>query len=39
MPFRCEIVTQERVVYSSNVDYVSLPGTEGVMGVLPNHSA
>jgi F-type H+-transporting ATPase subunit epsilon len=39
MPFRCEIVTQERVVFSNNVDYVSLPGTEGVMGVLPNHSA
>ena len=39
MPFRCEIVTQERVVFSDNVDYVSLPGTEGVMGVLPNHSA
>ncbi|MCL4870639.1 MAG: F0F1 ATP synthase subunit epsilon [Anaerolineae bacterium] len=39
MPFRCEIVTQERVVFSGEADYVSLPGTEGVMGVLPNHSA
>lgn len=39
MPFRCEIVTQERVVFSGEADYVSLPGIEGVMGVLPNHSA
>ena len=39
MPFRCEIVTQERLVFSGDVDYVSLPGTEGVMGILPNHSA
>jgi F-type H+-transporting ATPase subunit epsilon len=39
MPFRCEIVTQERLVFSGEADYVSLPGIEGVMGVLPNHSA
>ncbi len=39
MPLRCEIVTQERVAYSNDVDYVSLPGVEGVMGILPNHSA
>ncbi len=39
MPFRCDIVTQERLVFSGDVDYVSLPGTEGVMGILPNHSA
>lgn len=39
MPLRCDIVTQERLVFSGEVDYVSLPGTEGVMGILPNHSA
>ena len=39
MPFQCDIVTQERSVYSGQVDYVSLPGTEGRMGVLPKHSA
>ena len=39
MPFQCDIVTQERAVYSDQVDYVSLPGAEGRMGVLPNHSA
>ncbi len=39
MPFQCDIVTQEREVYSDQVDYVSLPGAEGRMGILPNHSA
>ncbi len=38
MPIRCEIVTQETTVFSDDVDYVSLPGREGVVGVLPNHS-
>lgn len=38
MPIQCDIVTQERSVFSKAVDYVSLPGTEGVMGILPNHS-
>ena len=39
MLLKCDIVTQERTVYSEEVDYVSLPGTEGVMGILPNHSS
>ena len=39
MPLQCDIVTQERTVYSDDVDYVSLPGSEGVMGILPNHSS
>lgn len=38
MPFLCEIVTQERQVYSGEAEYVSLPGSEGRMGVLPNHA-
>ncbi|MDX1615552.1 MAG: F0F1 ATP synthase subunit epsilon [Candidatus Promineifilaceae bacterium] len=38
MPIQCDIVTQERTVYSEEVDYVSLPGIEGRMGVLPNHA-
>ena len=38
MPIQCDIVTQDRTVFSKAVDYVSLPGTEGVMGILPNHS-
>lgn len=35
----CDIVTQERTVFSGEVAYVSLPGSEGVMGILPNHSS
>ena len=36
---QCDIVTQERTVFSGEVSSVSLPGTEGRMGILPNHSA
>jgi len=38
MPIQCNIITQERTVYSEQADYVSLPGTEGIMGILPNHA-
>ncbi len=38
MSFTCNIVTQERTVFSGEVNSVSLPGTEGRMGILPNHS-
>lgn len=34
----CDIVTQERTVFSGDVKSVSLPGTEGRMGILPDHS-
>lgn len=37
MPVQCEIVTQERTVFSDEVDSVNLPTPEGRMGVLPNH--
>jgi F-type H+-transporting ATPase subunit epsilon len=39
MPLQCEIVTQERTVFSGEVDSVNLPGSEGRMGILPNHTA
>ena len=39
MTIQCDIVTQERTVFSQQVASVSLPGTEGRMGILPNHSA
>lgn len=35
----CDIVTQERSVFSGEVQFVSLPGSEGRMGILPHHSA
>jgi F-type H+-transporting ATPase subunit epsilon len=38
MPLHCEIVTQERTVFSGEVDSVNLPGSEGRMGILPNHA-
>jgi len=38
MPIRCEIVSQDRQVYSGDVDMVLLPGVEGMMGILPDHS-
>lgn len=37
MPMRCDIVTQERTLYSEQVDAVNLPSPEGRIGVLPNH--
>lgn len=36
-PLRCEIVTQERVVYNQDVDMVIAPGSEGELGILPHH--
>jgi F-type H+-transporting ATPase subunit epsilon len=38
MSILCDIVTQERTVFSEQVEYVSLPGIEGIMGILPNHA-
>jgi F-type H+-transporting ATPase subunit epsilon len=38
MPIRCEIVSQDRMVYQGDVDIVVLPGTDGEMGVLPHHA-
>ena len=33
-----EIVTAEQVVYSDEVDIVVAPGTEGQLGILPQHA-
>ncbi len=38
MPIRCEIVSQDRVVYQGDADMVLLPGTDGEMGILPHHA-
>ncbi len=38
MPIRCEIVSQDRMVYEGDVDIVVLPGMDGEMGVLPHHA-
>lgn len=38
MPIRCEIVSQDRMVFEGDVDIVVLPGSAGVMGILPHHA-
>jgi len=38
MPIRCEIVSQDRMVYQAEADMVLLPGSQGEMGILPNHA-
>ena len=38
MTIRCEIVSQERMVYEGDADIVVLPGSDGEMGVLPHHA-
>ena len=38
MPIYCEVVSQDRIVFQGDVDLVNLPGVEGDMGILPNHS-
>ena len=38
MPIRAEIVSQDRPVFSGDVDILVAPGVEGEMGILPNHS-
>jgi len=38
MTINCEIVSQDRLVYSGEVDMVVIPGTAGEMGILPHHA-
>lgn len=38
MPIRIEIVSQDRMVYQGDADVVVLPGSDGEMGILPNHA-
>ncbi len=38
MTIRCEIISQDRIVYQGDVDIVLLPGMAGEMGVLPHHA-
>ncbi len=38
MPIRCEIVTQDKSLYEGPADIVVVPGTEGEMGILPDHA-
>jgi F-type H+-transporting ATPase subunit epsilon len=38
MPIRCEIVSQDRMVFQGDADMVILPGAAGEMGVLEHHA-
>lgn len=38
MPIRCEIVSEDRLVFEGDVDMVIVPGISGEMGILPNHA-
>jgi F-type H+-transporting ATPase subunit epsilon len=33
-----EVVTPERIVFQGEVDFISAPGTEGRLGILPEHA-
>jgi F-type H+-transporting ATPase subunit epsilon len=35
---RCEIVSQDRQVFSGDADIVIVPGESGEMGILPHHT-
>jgi F-type H+-transporting ATPase subunit epsilon len=38
MPIRCEIVSQDRLIFEGDADMVLAPGEAGVMGILPHHA-
>jgi F-type H+-transporting ATPase subunit epsilon len=38
MSIQCDIVSQDRMVFSGEAEMVLIPGSEGVMGILPNHT-
>lgn len=38
MTIRCEIVSQDRMVWEGEADMVIVPGEAGEMGILPNHA-
>ena len=38
MPIRCEIISQDSIVYQGEADIVVVPGIDGVIGILPNHA-
>lgn len=38
-PFELAILTPERSVFEGRVEYVEVPGSEGLLGVLAHHAA
>lgn len=38
MPIQLDVITPERRLLSETVDYVTLPGLNGELGILPGHT-
>jgi F-type H+-transporting ATPase subunit epsilon len=38
LPIHCDIVSQDRSLFSGDVDMVVAPGSDGVLGILPHHA-
>jgi F-type H+-transporting ATPase subunit epsilon len=38
MTIKCNIISQDRIVYQGDALMVDLPGADGEMGILPNHA-
>ncbi|MCX6054551.1 MAG: ATP synthase F1 subunit epsilon [Chloroflexi bacterium] len=38
MTIRCEIVSQDKIVFQGEAEMVVLPGSAGEMGILPHHA-
>ena len=38
MPLQLEVITPERRVFEDEVDMVVIPGSEGMLGILPHHA-
>ena len=38
MTIHCDIVSQDRLVFSGEADIVVVPGSAGDMGILPHHA-
>ncbi|HEX2912802.1 MAG TPA: F0F1 ATP synthase subunit epsilon [Chloroflexia bacterium] len=38
MPLNLQIVTAEKTVFNDDVDMVVVPGSDGVLGILPRHA-
>ena len=38
MPIKCEVVSQDRMLYDGQADVVVAPGESGELGILPNHA-
>ncbi|HYY02521.1 MAG TPA: F0F1 ATP synthase subunit epsilon [Candidatus Dormibacteraeota bacterium] len=38
MPLQVEVITPERRVFEDEVDMVVIPGSEGMLGILPRHA-